>query len=91
LFVSSGLKYEYAIPPMPDAPHPCDHPHQQQINALVALVAALIGQLRVRGGLSEADVDRLLLTADSFLPETSEAVGLQLLALAGVASRPATR
>jgi len=58
-----------------------DHPYQQQINALVALVAALIGRLRASGALSEAEMERALRTADSFVPDGSEAIGLRLLAV----------
>jgi hypothetical protein len=58
-----------------------DHPHQQQINALVALISALIGQLRANGAMSEAEMERALRTADNFVPEGSEALGLRLLAV----------
>jgi hypothetical protein len=58
-----------------------DHPHQQQINALVALVSALIGQLRANGAMSEAEMERALRMADNFVPEGSEALGLRLLAV----------
>jgi hypothetical protein len=58
-----------------------DHPHQQQINALVALVSSLLGTLRAKGALSEPEVERALRTADAFLPDGSEALGLRLLAV----------
>jgi hypothetical protein len=58
-----------------------DHPHQQQINALVALVSALLGTLRAKGTLDEGEIERALRTADNFVPEGSEALGLRLLAV----------
>jgi len=58
-----------------------DHPHQQQINALVALVSSLLGTLRAKGALSEPEVERALRTADAFIPNGSEALGLRLLAV----------
>jgi hypothetical protein len=58
-----------------------DHPHQQQINALVALVSTLLGRLRASGALSEAETATMLRQADAFLPEGSEALGPRLLAV----------
>jgi hypothetical protein len=61
---------------------PCyDHPHQQQINALVALVSALLGRLHADGALSRGELADLLRQADAFLPEGSEALGARLLAV----------
>ncbi|MBX6745099.1 MAG: hypothetical protein IRY87_23950 [Acetobacteraceae bacterium] len=58
-----------------------DHPHQQQINALVALVGALLGRLRADGALSQGEMTDLLRQADAFLPEGSESLGTRLLAV----------
>lgn len=58
-----------------------DHPHQQQINALIAVMAALLGGLRAKGVVDENEAERVLRTADAFLPEGSEALGLRLLAV----------
>ena len=58
-----------------------DHPHQQQINALVALVGALLGRLRADGALSQGELSDLLRQADAFLPEGSESLGTRLLAV----------
>ncbi|MBW8270991.1 hypothetical protein [Caldovatus aquaticus] len=58
-----------------------DHPHQQQINALIALVAALLGALRAKGAMGEDEIRGVLRTADAFLPEGSKALGLRLLAV----------
>ncbi|GGG35199.1 hypothetical protein GCM10010964_23840 [Caldovatus sediminis] len=58
-----------------------DHPHRQQINALIAVIAARLGALRARGVMDEDEAERALRTADAFLPEGSEALGLRLLAV----------
>ncbi|MBX6374356.1 MAG: hypothetical protein IRZ13_08970 [Acetobacteraceae bacterium] len=67
--------------PPPPPPPLSDHPHQQQINALIALVAALIGALRAKGAMDAEEIEAVLRTADAFLPEGSEALGLRLLAV----------
>lgn len=58
-----------------------DHPHQQQINALIALVSSLLGALLAKGALSGDELEGALRTADAFLPEGSEALGPRLLAV----------
>jgi len=56
-------------------------PTTQQVLALTTLVSALIGTLRVKGLLSEDDVQAVFAVADQLMPDRALPHGPELLAV----------
>jgi hypothetical protein len=61
---------------------PANHPHQQQITALVTLLSVLIGTLRADGVITADQAEAIFRTADHLLAAGDEPLGTNILSTA---------